>query len=724
MPSRNKIIELGLPTVSDTDFVLSVRPNPDSRGLTHRLLAYEAKLPPYGSQPTQHRQAIAQLLTDRTALNLRVPQIPVVVLTLNQDSSLDQQIDCSPANSPLLPFLHAMRDYTPNSPPLHLHPCLASLPRSLLIPSWATLLGPSTRSLGHHDGTHPIVLSTPNRWTREIISRFLRHHIDLAARWGDARHDQLNSTSESSADQEWVKATRATGAIRTGLEVMDYNIRYHYTQLSGFPTGPQYSVLPGQHVSPEELYGNNRLLHTFLLQAAPHCMPVFHVSAGGYTSTTITFYHEIQFRQELYDLQGRVSPQHGIVRPIRVRFEQCKKAASICCTYCWFGGHTSHVCPRNPEADIVEGDGSEAEHDSSETVMRYPQRACHFCYGFDHLETDCPVPVSARYCTLCDSEGHSSFNCDNYKAKWVPLTPLPPRPTAGPGIPTNGSKAASQSRRPNPIITQHTTWGSLYHPPRDPQADPHAPPAPFLHPSAFPPLPSAAASPYSVPPRDAVHGIPHFGAQSAPPPVSPAASTASPTQSSLASPVPSRPVPSSTDPSVSCRLDRLEAMMERLTVTLTEVVSVSKETKALQALATNQAAMLNEANARLLQLSAFLQTQDLRVLMMQAASTTSPTPPVGYPPPPPMTVSATASPHQSPTFVNNIGIPSGLFPSPAVGTTPAPYLSSACPHYPPPSSSSGASPTGTATAPSSPNGPPQTGPEGPRNSTQTAMTLQ
>ena len=164
--------------------------------------------------------------------------------------------------------------------------------------------------------------------------------------------------------------------------------------------------------------------------------------------------------------------------------------------------------------------------------------------------------------------------------------------------------------------------------------------------------------------------------------------------------------------------------MERLTATLTEVVSVSSETKALQALAANQAAMLTEANARLLQLSAFLQTQDLRVMMMQAASTTLPTQPVAYPPPSPITVSATASPHLSPTFINTIGVPSGLFPSPAVGTTPTPYMSNACSHYQPPSSSSGAPPTGTATASSSPNGAPQTGPEGPTNSTQAAMALQ
>jgi hypothetical protein len=655
LPKDTKIAALGLARVSNTDFVLAVRLQAgQNRAGLHKLLSHPT-FPPRNSHPTQHRQAIAQLLADKSALNLPVPAIPAIVLSLTSPSRLEQEIARCQANSPVLPYLLGLRAYTDSSPPLHLHPTLSSIPRSLLVPSWATLLGPATRSMGVNEDTNhqSIVLNTPNVYTREIIFRYIGHHIDLATTW--ANSPTTHFTSESPSDRQWVQQTRATGAINVDLSLSDYNIRYHFTQLCGFPTGPQFPVPPGQYANQEELYGNNRLLYEFLTLAAPHCTPDIHVNPAGYTSQTITFYHEPQYRHELYNLVGATSPAHGIVRPIKVRFQQCKKATSVCCTFCWRGGHTSHRCPYNLSSSnpvmFMDDNGTGA------VPMQYGQRACRHCYAFDHLESSCSLPAPDHICKLCDEAGHSSYACTRYSATWVPLTPAPPRSgTPGPtSLATSSSGQGTPARinqgtrRPSPILTQQTTWANLYHQPRDPVAVHNHLPPPFLHPSAFPSLPL---------PQPPVSNCYTRPTNTTPPlPASPAASTASPLPSPPPTPerttVSPPPLRYNTDPAISAQLAGLQSIVEKLVGMVAETRTVSAETQSLQALVMEQSAQIR-------QLTVVLQHQSLLLSQVNMVHTQSGAAPSHQPSaatPPTTSIFITASPNQSPapTMTNNTG---------------------------------------------------------------------
>jgi hypothetical protein len=568
-----KISQLGLPRASTTDLVLTIRPYHGHTVGLNKLLT-QPIFPSHSKHPTQHRQIIAQILTDPSALDLAVPAIPSVILACRDPEHLDRAIASSVPGSPLHSYLIAARDYDSNhSVPLHLHPSLTVLrDQQSLVPSWALLLGPSTRSLGFNTETkqHTLVLNTPNSYTREIVCCYLRDRFALASHY--ASQPAIAFTDETAEERHWLNQARRRGLLAADLQLSDYRFRYQATQLRGFPTGPQFAVTSGVYVSQEELYGNNRQLQEFLAQAAPHCRAVIHTNAAGYTSKAVTFYHEALYRSELFNLLGKTSPRHGIVRPIQVTYWQCQKAASICCTYCWRPGHTAHRCPHNPAAEDPVHLMNDAGTESDTSPETHPSRACQSCYGFNHQEDRCPVPMQERLCRLCKEVGHCSSSCSRYSATWTPLTP-PQADSSSPRAPS--ASQASPPRRPNPILTQHSQWAGLHHPPLNTLPHDRLPP-PFCHPAvAFPPLP--------ILPRPSEPGpIGGTAAPTLPPSPSPSAATTLSPTTSPSSPTSglhhnSPPSPPATDPHVTNQLTTLSAAVTKLSATVAALVEDNRQ---------------------------------------------------------------------------------------------------------------------------------------------------
>lgn len=481
--SPTKARQLGLPVTSRTDFVVTVQPPPNA--IVHPLLL-NPRLPSRQRQPTLHRQILVEIFTHKAALNIPLPAIPSVLLSCPDTDALQEKIASwsgDPA-SPLLAYLTAL--YGRNPADLNAAP-LPSLPANLLIPSWADLLGPSTRSLQFRQETrtHTILLSLPNPLICELVCLHFERFTHLQY-WHAGATVSSFTHGESTMERDWVAHTRRSGAIQASINLSQYTIRYSAHQVTGFPLGPQWQPRPDQSVSWQQLYGNNQLFINFLESKVPHCQPELHVSPSGFTSRTVTFYHEAQYLYELYALHGASSPPHGVLRPINLhgRLRQCKKASTQCCTFCWGPGHGHHACPYNAAA-TDPGHVPDRE-DTGYPPLRYNTSACKLCYSFAHTDQQCDLPVKDQLCRLC-GKAHNTASCPDFSVKWVPLS-LPPTLAPSGGKP--------KQVRPSPIITQNSIWAAKYRAalPSSQQLSP-----PFLAPHDFPALlPHPSSDPTSL----------------------------------------------------------------------------------------------------------------------------------------------------------------------------------------------------------------------------------
>jgi hypothetical protein len=144
----------------------------------------------------------------------------------------------------------------------------------------------------------------------------------------------------------------------------------------------------------------------------------------------LQFIHEQQYRSELFALDRVISPQHGITRPLSLRYLQLESAAAQCCSFCGEADHTGQQCPLAHAP--LPSDGSQSHHamrvsDSDSPPpspsAHSPHRAgvCRDCYSTEHQQT-CYTPADARHCKLCRQRGHTSFRCAQYRAHWVSLS--------------------------------------------------------------------------------------------------------------------------------------------------------------------------------------------------------------------------------------------------------------------------------------------------------------
>ena len=186
----------------------------------------------------------------------------------------------------------------------------------------------------------------------------------------------------------------------------------------------------------------------------------------------LEFLHEMQYRSELFLLNGKTSAIHGVTRPLRLRYFQQKAPATRCCSHCGEPDHQAHACPLKasllPSAEVVMDSG----------LPHHPpdRRAgvCRDCYSPNHQGT-CDTNPASVTCKLCKETGHTSFHCKQFRPQWVPLS-LP-------------AVTHPMSTRPLVIrcIQLGQPWSEVVAPAPRPQAGPTPPPM-----SAFPPLPSSA----------------------------------------------------------------------------------------------------------------------------------------------------------------------------------------------------------------------------------------
>jgi hypothetical protein len=593
--------------------VVTIQPPANCSALHPHL--NQPQLPPRERLPTQHVAALAQLLAGKTALNLPPPAVPAALLRCPTWGALQAKITSwtGADDDPLLRFLVAIdcHDFTAD---IDDQEPLPELPADLLVPSWAHLLGPSTRSLQFNPTTkqHTIVLSTPNHIVCVLLTHHLQRYIRLQQRFASAPVGALGLDQLVSArERRWLQEIRKTGAGRITLRVSEYGIQYQAHRVRGFHSGPQGAVNPGQYVNWEQLYGHNGRLLDFLRARAPHCVPELSVSSSGYTSRVITFYHEPQYLTELYALHGATSPTHGILRPLNLHgnIEQYKAATASCCTFCWHAGHTRHACShRAPDEEEVRDPDTPPS-----SLPLHASRACKQCYSFDHSEAHCTVAPAARTCRLCNQTGHSSADCASFSPSWVPLT-LPMTPA--------GKDGQHKPLRPSPIITQHTVWAANYRS----EPLPQRPVPPPFQPPDFPPLPSTLTAPQPLPPT---------------PPSLPSPTQTSSPLSSLSSSRSSFPGAGAQPNPVAATEDkRIDALMAATTALQEQNRDMLKVIVGLQ-----QESM--DARNKVDQLAQLMSQQHymLQVLMMQLPATAQ-----QAPPPPSSTVNISAP---TGTFINS-----------------------------------------------------------------------
>ena len=285
---------------------------------------------------------------------------------------------------------------------------------------------------------HVVRLALNSPLVKRAVSRHILRHAALLAPSPTAPLPTPAALSALSArDCSWTAAAVRDHAYHTEIKLADYEYEYHSTRVSNWRRGPDTPpAWSSDHVSYDQLHGNEKRLYSFLATAAPHCSPrppTYRADGSG----CIVFIHERTYLGELYRLHGAVSPAHGITRPLRLLFAQEQRPAAQCCSLCGRDGHSAHACPTT-QPDARDGTAAAAAMsddaaDDTASLPRRSRRACRDCYSLDHQQT-CYTPPSQQRCRIaaCGKVGHTSFRCPLYQTSWVPISPPatshPPNP--------------------------------------------------------------------------------------------------------------------------------------------------------------------------------------------------------------------------------------------------------------------------------------------------------
>jgi hypothetical protein len=511
MHSRSDAERHGLATPSDTDLVLVIDTPPGGRcDPLHRTI-----LPSRSSNNDQARRWVIQLLSDKSALAIPAPHLSKIlslgsVHTFDDLDSLTNSAEAAQhLSEPERAYFHAASAMRSSDSEGDERGYLATstLPADSCHTHWSDLLTPAssvmTATKSHSSNGHRLVLRLAfnNAVVCSIARLHLTNYIDLfEGHPAPALHARTATA--------WKTSTSTSGADRAKLEITPYVPRYETTAVAGWPVGPDGPPSSALFMDFTEPLGNLDALRSFIAARAPHCTR-WHVQDRPADATaTVQFYHERQYRTELFALDGATSPPHGILRPLRLHYKERAPPAVQCCSFCGEPGHSATACPLAAQRRQLPLDNSTM--DTSPPTGSGPG-VCRLCYcpAPHHA---CQTPPEQRHCKLCNKQGHTSFSCAQYRSHWVPLA----KPSASvPANPRPLYLAASQ---------RGVSWSSIVSRPSPAAAQQQAP-APALQlysPAHFPPLPSAPAALSSPAPSTA--SPPHSPAPSSPhSPSSPAA---------------------------------------------------------------------------------------------------------------------------------------------------------------------------------------------------------
>jgi hypothetical protein len=410
-----------------------------------------------------------------------------------------------------------------------------NLPTASCHMRWTDLLTPAScvmsATKSRSSNGHRIVLRLA--FNNEVVCSVVRLHL---VDYIDLFEGRDTPALGAQAIAAWKASTSRSGAGKASVTISGYTTRYETTAVTGWPLGPDGPPSSELFMDFTQPLGNVDALRNFIAVRAPHCTRWHVQDRPAYATVTVQFYHERQYRTELFALDGMTSPLHGIFRPLRLHYKQREPPAAQCCSCCGEPGHSAKACPLAPSLRSAPGPGVSAM-DTSSLASGGPG-VCRLCYS-SAPQHACLTPPEQRHCKLCNKQGHTSFSCPQYRSRWVPLDkppesrPVNPRPLY---------LVASQRGVP---------WSSVVAGRPPPAQQPTPAPALPLHSTAhFPPLSSAPAAPPSQAP-----------------------STASP----LASPAPSPP-PSPTSPAAAVDQQALianviAAVLAQLTPHLTSLAS-------------------------------------------------------------------------------------------------------------------------------------------------------
>jgi hypothetical protein len=108
------------------------------------------------------------------------------------------------------------------------------------------------------------------------------------------------------------------------------------------------------------------------------------------------------------------------------------------CTFCWQPNHGATHCPHRASSG-----------NAGQPLSAKP--ACRLCYSFTHTSDAC-TSTSARECTLCKKQGHTTSQCAHFFPSRLPLqqylTPIPTKQQQQRGMAADGKGGV-----PAPILS-------------------------------------------------------------------------------------------------------------------------------------------------------------------------------------------------------------------------------------------------------------------------------
>ena len=348
------------------------------------------------------------------------------------------------------------------------------------------------------------------QWTLQLCLGFTSNLAQLAARHLLLQHSEALAENQTftpasihlvdGPHSHWLEQAIKDGTNRVQLTVKPYEYRYDTMRLSGFRQGPDQDNPPAHMADIYQVHGSSQLFHDFLSRAAPHCYHTPPTERLG--EYTVQFVFQPQHACELYQLNGVTSPEHGITKPLKLRYWQHHKPKVSCCSLCGSTAHTAHKCDVAP-LSASQPAGIHMDDEDNNNHQRRP--VCRDCY--DPTHESCSAPAEAQECGLCKLHGHTTFRCKLFHPTWIRVDPPA---TSRPRSQLPAVALAQQRGLPLPT---GSSWSarvahSLPAPAqRHPDPRPHPAPQALAHPPAsgpFPPSPyspaASTASPASSPP--------------------------------------------------------------------------------------------------------------------------------------------------------------------------------------------------------------------------------
>ena len=405
----------------------------------NRRRTVAAKLPRHSNGDSKLAIAVGELLTK----SLGIPA-PRLLKALSQHDSvvdLHHALEQHPTFSSAVNRPHQLATFmsqlstaastdsgdTATATALLATPLGPHLPDSHCHSSWFDYLNPSTDVLKSSSPKeagvrHVIRLAFNSELVATAVQAHIQRYTSLLRPKGQPAYTPAELDVLEPWQRSWVRAASRDGVLHMDTDVTEYAIRYETTLVCGFSPDTDHTLLPSEDGVYGEMYGSYTRFCAFLATHAPHCAPC--PLEGRRGSSRIQFVHEAKYRYELYRLAGRVSPQHGITRPLRLTYMQLRRAQVQCCSACGAPGHMGRVChlrqprPAPPAADdgkMEVGRGPPLRHPTGPS----PQREA---VGVPRVHLPRPPPPP---CLHCSSGRRQVQGVRRGRPLVLPLPPVP-----------------------------------------------------------------------------------------------------------------------------------------------------------------------------------------------------------------------------------------------------------------------------------------------------------